>query len=321
VSLTALRGALSRHAREFESERSLLVIVDLPASQLDGGVLINPTEVIWERGAMRVARDMVFADDAPSEDELLARIAGLVAKRGADRASSHRYLDDDLWVVTIEVPLFTRGRTIGSAIDLADDLEALAVAPIEELDPRRVAEIIMAGQSRVLVGSYESEGLEVKRAPYRNLPTEQLELAKDVASFANRSGGLLLVGLKSKTDSLGDRIISVNECSLVDGSAELYRGTVAKRIYPLIEDLRVVSVPGTDEKHGVMMIEIPPQAEEKKPFLVHGVVVGQRVAGAYFSLPTRRGDDTDYLDIQVVHSLLRAGRSYLDGTHGRPRFP
>lgn len=315
VGLTALRDALSRYARDYGSERSHLVVVDMPASRIGDGLLIDPIEVIWDRGVMRVSSDAAFDNDAPAEDEILARVAGVVAARGAGEATANCYFDVDQCIVTIEVPLRTRGLTVGSAIDLARNARARILTPIEDLGPAGAAEIILAGQSSLLVGSYESEWLEVKRAPYRDLPEEQLELAKDVASFANRGGGLLLIGLKSKADTQGDRITAVNECRLDDGSVKLYRRTIEKHIYPRIEDVNVAAVPGASSNQGIMMIEIPRQAEGKKPFLVHGVLVGDRVAGAYFGLPTRRGDDTEYLDIRVVHSYLRAGQSYLERIH------
>jgi hypothetical protein len=59
------------------------------------------------------------------------------------------------------------------------------------------------------------------------------------------------------------------------------------------------------------VISIPPQADEYKPFLVHGEVVGRKVNGNYFSVVARRDDEAFATSPQAVHALLAAGRAAL----------
>jgi hypothetical protein len=312
VSLTSLRSALGRFAAEYDATRSHLMVVDMPGSRLDDDVLMDPTELVWERGELRVAKDIVFADEPLTNDELAARIQGLLGRRGQMLAAMTRHQDRDIFIVTVEVGLKTRGETVGSAVEFASEVEALVVGSLDDMET--VASLVKAGQAHLLIGSYESDWLEAKSAPYRNLPADEIELAKDVAACANNNGGLLLIGLKTKKDGRGDRIQAVNECALDAGLPSRYRRLVKKHVYPALERLAISLVPGANAGQGVILIEVPVQAEGSKPFLVHGVVRDGRVEGAYFAVPVRGGAETEFVDIRVLHSRLRAGTAYLAGT-------
>jgi len=42
----------------------------------------------------------------------------------------------------------------------------------------------------------------------------------------------------------------------------------------------------------LMLIDIPPQPEELKPFLVHGAIVDGRIEGAFISIVRCRGESS-----------------------------
>jgi Schlafen, AlbA_2 len=296
--------------------RTRLVVVDMPASRLDDDVLMDPTDLLWDDGELRVGRDVMFAEEAPTSDELAARLRDLVARRGQTLAGITRYQDKDLWIVTVEVGLTTRGKTVASALEFADEVEAVVTGSLD--DVATVATLVKAGHAHLLIGSYESDWLEAKSAPYRDVPADEIELAKDVAAYANGNGGLLLIGLKTKRDGRGDRIRTVNECTLDAATLNRYQRVIKKHVYPAVERLAITAVPGTSTSLGVILIEVPAQAEGSKPFLVHGVVRDGQVEGAYLGVPVRAGADTEFLDIRVLHSRLRAGTAYLAGTIQEP---
>jgi hypothetical protein len=57
-----------------------------------------------------------------------------------------------------------------------------------------------------------------------------------------------------------------------------------------------------------MLIDIPPQPEELRPFLVHGAIVNGRVEGAFISIVRRRGESSIPITAPMIHSTLAAGR-------------
>ena len=77
------------------------------------------------------------------------------------------------------------------------------------LDQEVVREILVTGEFERLIGGIEHQDLECKLTPYRLQDASQnQELAKDISSFANASGGLLLLGVKTEKSSFhsGDEI-------------------------------------------------------------------------------------------------------------------
>lgn len=117
----------------------------MPASRLDDNVLMDPTDLVWEQGELRVAKDIVFADEPPANDKLApaSRMCSRVA--GLTLAGMTRHQDKDVWVVTVEVGLKTRGETVASAVELACEVEALAMGSIDDM--ATVAELVKAGQA------------------------------------------------------------------------------------------------------------------------------------------------------------------------------
>jgi hypothetical protein len=64
----------------------------------------------------------------------------------------------------------------------------------------------------------------------------------------------------------------------------------------------------------LVLIDVPPQPEELKPFLVHGAIVNGRIEGAFISIVRRRGESSIPITAPMIHSTLAAGRALL-------RFP
>lgn len=98
----------------------------------------------------------------------------------------------------LTVKIEPRGRTVGDALTVGDDLYALWMASLGgSLNPETVADLVRAQRPQLLTGQPESVWLEAKGGAYDLSSTlSQLELGKDVAALANRGdGGILLIGL------------------------------------------------------------------------------------------------------------------------------
>jgi hypothetical protein len=63
--------------------------------------------------------------------------------------------------------------------------------------------------------------------------------------------------------------------------------------------------------HGLVVVTVPRQEEELKPFLVHGAFVNGNVQGAYISIVRRSGEASIPITAQQIHSTLAAGRALL----------
>ncbi|WP_432887845.1 AlbA family DNA-binding domain-containing protein [Kribbella sp. CA-245084] len=122
-----------------------------------------------------------------------------------------------------------------------------------------------------LVAQGVSEGptLEFKGEPYRRNDDGRKELAKDVAAFANASGGLVIIGL---TEDEAGRANGVPKVALLDDERNRMRLVLSSSVAPLIPDLQIGELRDPDEPGtGVFLILVP--ASGAAP---HGVQYNQR---------------------------------------------
>src|SRR5258708_14334499 len=140
-----------------------------------------------------------------------------------------------------------------------------------EFDIAKVRSLIGARDFEPMKGQVESDWLECKGQPYQ-IQTEhgKRELAKDVSSLANRTGGLVLIGMRTvkSTVHFGDEIAEVRavDQSLIDSSQ--YRSVIREWIFPEPDGITMVWHQVVNSAKGVFVIEVPPQPDEKKPFLI-----------------------------------------------------
>ena len=91
--------------------------------------------------------------------------------------------------------------------------------------------------------------------------------------------------------------------------ARRYQQVLEKRLFPPPDGLTIEAVPEGDGM--LVLIDIPPQPEELKPFLVHGAIVDGRVEGAFISIVRRRGESSIPITAPMIHATLAAGRALL----------
>lgn len=96
-------------------------------------------------------------------------------------------------------------------------------------------------------------------------------------------------------------------------TASRYRRVLDQRLYPPILGIRIDLVP-TDKGKALIAIDVPPQPEESKPFLVHGAITAQGdVEGAFISIVQRRGEGSIPITAPMIHATMAAGRAFLRG--------
>ncbi|GAQ52273.1 helix-turn-helix domain-containing protein [Streptomyces acidiscabies] len=199
-----------------------------------------------------------------------------------------------------------------------------ALARLVDVDtPRRVVDLqtalraLQGGVPELLIGLRESEWLEVKSQPYDlSVHSERIELAKDVAQFANApDGGLLVIGARTKDKGTGDVIQRITPMAIQPKIAERYRKAIDQRIYPPISGLKVENAQAA--RGSILFLYVPPQAPAAKPFIVEGAVASDGHYENFFMIPQRRGSDVHPISGRSIHGLL-AGRLFPEfGTGGQ----
>ena len=191
---------------------------------------------------------------------------------GLGRAAPNAYELPWPYIVTLSLPLggWTvegAGRLVDSAIDL---LRAVGAG---EFNRNVALQALRANCPEALLGQHESVYLEVKQSHY-DLDTAQIvriALAQAVARFANAEyGGLLIVGMRGKKVPGGEVISRLVPVAVTGRDVRRYRLTIERRLFPLVEALDVFSVGAPFGEGNLLVVHIPPQPEELKPFLVHG---------------------------------------------------
>lgn len=183
--------------------------------------------------------------------------------------------------------------------------------------PYLALRMVQLGQLSALLGHQESEWLEVKSAPYDlkagSQQTWKLELAKDVAQFANSEiGGLLVIGLHTKRIDGVDTIDRITPFPSAESRSQSYRDVIKHRIHPPISGLQLDTV--AYEKMSVIYIFVPAQKEENKPYLITGAVIDGRYENLGITIVRRQGDASIPITAHELHSMIVAGRALLSGS-------
>lgn len=217
------------------------------------------------------------------------------------------------WMLTLRLGFNTRSRSL---LDLHTDallVKALLEASSGQVTHETVSELIRGGHVEALLGQPEGDWLEVKRQ-HADLSTDvgKIRLAQWVSQFANApGGGVVVLGLATKNQGSGDVITQVSPLPRVSGVRRKYAQAIDTKVIPPIEDLRVEVI--AHEDGDLILIEVPPQSEENKPFLVHGAVIEGKAHGTFFSIVRRRNDEMASTHPANVHANLTVGRAFLRG--------
>ena len=278
----------------------------------------SPSITIDLIGNRRLQADVLVAvsrGDEDRHDDIKNLAKGFCRGQDVKLASTFSYEDDDLFFHHVSLKLDRRGAVVrelyAAAVSLHDLCQKFDEAKYS--DRALITALLRAGRPDLLVGQHESSNLECKSQNYTlSDPAQKIEFAQDVARFANsEGGGLLVLGLKTKRDEQGDRIVRVSSLTQLPSAARYHRA-LDQMMVPPVENLTVEALPATpDGPAALVLIEVPPQPEELKPFLVAGAVVRGRVEGAFISIVRRRGEHSVPVSPAAIHAALAAGRALL----------
>lgn len=308
---TELRNALRK-----AGDVPLLINTGDPTSFDYEYSLVTPVSFAIRNDAL-VVEVLAEMDDYFEESEATAIAATtlkplLQRNHALVRAAPHPQSAAAPWNYTFEVAAPTRGRTVGELYELGANVEALLVAAVSgALTRQTISDLIRAGRAELLVGLPEGQWLDVKRQDY-DLDTDRgkISLAQDVARFANgEEGGLVVVGMATKKSRGSETISGACPVPPPEHGLRRHRQAIDTRVFPPVDGLTVEEV-----EHGsgvLILVHVPAQPEELKPFLVHGAIVGDRIEGAFISIVRRRGEESVPITAQAIHSTLAAGRALL----------
>lgn len=207
----------------------------------------------------------------------------------------------------------TRGKSLRDFYNVAMDSITLLEAAGDGTPTRNtVVDLVRGDHVDLLVGFLEGPWLDAKSAHYDLTdPRGEISLAQSVSRFCNaEDGGVVVVGLGTKRVKGGEIISAVKPVPLDGKDARRYRRVIENRLFPLPTAL-IIEVIETDPGRGLILLSVPAQDEELKPFLVHGAIVGNRIEGAFISIVRRSGEDSVPVTAQQIHSTLAAGRALL----------
>ncbi|MDP2884831.1 MAG: hypothetical protein Q8P51_07415 [Ignavibacteria bacterium] len=174
---------------------------------------------------------------------------------------------------------------------------------------------LIASDFNILVGVIEDEHFDAKSGKY-DLSTDSgaLELAKDVSSFANRSGGLIVIGAKTTDDPTfyGRRVHSISPFAfnLVDPID--YHKVIKSWIYPRPSDIDIQWVPSnSDPSKGIVFIFVPKQPESSWPFLLRRDIdpnTNRRRREILYGYVEGVSHSSDPVSVESLHSMIKEGR-------------
>lgn len=318
ASATSLKNALLRRVQHLEYE-DVLHVVTAPPDGLDPDwSQREPVEFLVSASERRLELHVSAATDDGDEDEIRQEIARLISPML--RRNRARLLGveiegegggDILWRVSIAPS--TRARTVGALVDLGQGLEALlSRVHGRGLDQESVREILRAGMPGLLVGLPEGPWLDAKSQDY-DLDSDRgkISIAQDVARFANaETGGIIAVGIRTTKRPSGETISAIAPLPANAHGVSRHLKAIDRRVFPPPDGLSVEQV--TVSGGYIVLIDVPSQPEEHKPFLVQGAIASDgRTEGAFISIVRRRGEDSIPISAVAIHATLAAGRALL----------
>jgi hypothetical protein len=243
---------------------------------------------------------------------LLIPVAG--AHRGrVESVELHPNASEPPWPYVIVLSLPLNGWTVERVADLVESgRELLRAVGTSSFSLRVAVQVLRAGCPEVLLGQPESIYLDVKQSHY-DLDTVhgEIELAQDVARFGNAEhGGLLIIGMRGKKVPGGEVVSKLVPVPVSGRDVRRYRLAIERRLFPLVDGLEVFAVDATEDRK-LLVVHVPPQAEELKPFLVHGAIVSGKVRGTFVSIVRRRDEHSVPITAPSIHAMLAAGRALL----------
>ena len=325
VAATDVRNALKSNAEFYDVEYATALIADVPEEYFDEGPY-RPVKLILLRGELFAAFTHVMAWPADKDDDAIAMELGRLLSpyvksfRGSivSVVPSEWFRAPDVGLdVTLRLPV--RGKNVQHAVSVSEGAlrlsEAFATGSVAR---ESVADLIRGGAGHLLEGQPEGDWLEAKSQEYDlRTPDGKISLAEAVARFCNAEyGGLIVIGAHTKKVPGQEIIRKVRGVTALPGRAARYWQVLNEHLYPPPTGMRIEQLDAADGRF-LILIDIPAQPEESKPFLVHGALRPDgEVEGRFISIVRRRGEGSIPITAPMIHAMLAAGRAVLRGSYG-----
>ncbi|MGW5611106.1 AlbA family DNA-binding domain-containing protein [Streptomyces sp. NPDC003753] len=208
--------------------------------------------------------------------------------------------DDDLEMVSHQ-----------TTVDTLTGTERSVGRSVRDLDVGELRASLRAQRPTLLRGLREGQRLDAKKQPCdpRN-PAAVEELAKDVAAFANRGGGLIVLGMATRLE--GDEEVLESFTGLERSAVNLdqLRKLIRQHVLPTPQGITVDW--SDDGEQRVVFIDIPEQ--DRAEVFVIPAPSGRpgKVPGHTVAVPLRDADGTDWMPRAEIQRLLTAGRAVTD---------
>jgi Schlafen, AlbA_2 len=268
-------------------------------------------EPLMRRNRMSIVRSDTDTDSAGNTfaTDLPVSPTEVLGDSDVDTASDWDVPD----IVRVWIAFNARGRNLREIFDVGVDALAL-ISAMDDVELTRVTagDLIRGGQAHVLIGQPEGHWLDVKCQHYDLKTTGgKIKLAQSVACFCNsEEGGLVVVGMSAKKVPGGEEIRGLHPVPRDKAMVQRYKKALEAHLHPTPDNFRIESVDVRDDGM-LILIDVPPQPEERKPFLVHGAVVDGEVRELFISIVRRRDESSISTTAREIHSTLAAGRALL----------
>lgn len=320
---------MASNAEYFDADETQATVSAVPEVYFDEDAPIEPIEFKWDAHGLVIKVALIAPwPEHGDEERGVAELRTLIQPLLDTTRSSLRKAEVDAWLSSpldigyeIEIDASLRGRSVGDLFTIGEGVlrlcEAFANAAVAR---ETIGDLVRGGGARLLVGQPEGNWLDAKAQEYdlRTLHGE-ISLAQAVARFCNaEDGGLIVIGAEAKKVPGGEIIRRVEGVGVLPGIAARYQRVLDRRLYPPPLGMRI-DVVSVTEQRSLIVIDIPPQTEELKPFLVHGAIrVDGQTEGAFISIVQRRGEASIPITAPMIHATLAAGRALLRGgrSHG-----
>jgi hypothetical protein len=326
INASELKNALVSERTFYGTSRGYAAVSEVPEAYFDteGPVTLIAFEVVEDELAITAT---CFASWPASgdEQEVVRRIRRLVAPLLSRSRSSLAHIASNDWMsgdqeLAIDLRIVTplRGRTAAELYRVGEDAVRLCDAfASEQVTRDTVADLVRGGSAHLLIDQPEGNWLDAKSEEY-DLSTlrGKISLAQAVARFANaEDGGLIVIGARAKRIPGGEVIRQVRGVKPRHNDTDArYLKVLNERLYPPPQGLRVDLVP-TEEGRALIILEVPQQPEELKPFLVHGAITADGdIEGAFISIVQRRGEGSIPITAPMIHASIATGRALLRGS-------
>jgi len=327
--LSDVRDGLLRHCNRrryaelgvmFGTESPCRAIVTLergeqpwPKCHLSEQIEFGDADVAVFGTHLHTAEELGYGPALALVHELATRHGVQIGELVSDQGD--KYMSTRRWIVDLIVPTST---LVADLLHLHYAMSQAAFLGVHEIDsPLQALQVVRRGGVSHLLGRSENEWLEAKRSPYDLKPDSdawRIELAQDVAAFANAErGGLIVIGVATRATERSDVLQEVHPVLEKLGRIRQYHDALRAKLVPLVENLLIETAPC--DGGSVLCIFVPRQPEALRPFVVDGGLIDGRYSGRMISLVRRRGEDNTFMNVHAVQAMLARGRAALARDH------